>query len=158
MQDAGFVDPDIIPTHTQEEKKWHGAAVKDLKLPTPVTVPGTETVGKVVDIMKRRGFDQIPVVNDKKLPIGLVSIGNLLSHLTSGRSTPSDPVAKVMFHFSTKREFQEITPETPLANLKQFFELNSIALITNSNSKEIVGVCTQIDLLNYLVAHPNSLT
>jgi len=157
MADAGFVDPDIIPTHKQEETKWHGATVKDLKLPTPVTVPGTETVGKVIDIMKRRGFDQIPVVNEKKLPIGLVSIGNLLSFITSGRSTAADPVSKVMFHFSTKREFQEITPETQLANLKQFFELHSIALVTHPNSKEVVGVCTQIDFLNYLVAPPNYL-
>jgi cystathionine beta-synthase len=157
MEDAGFVDPDIIPTHTQEEQKWQGATVKDLKLPTPVTAQSNDTVGRVIDIMKRRGFDQIPVVNEKKIPIGLVSIGNLLSYLTSGRSKAADPVSSVMFHFSTNRPFVEITPATQLANLKQFFEQNSIALVTNPNSKEVIGVCTQIDLLNYLIAHPNSL-
>jgi len=157
MGDAGFVDPTIIPTQTQENQKWHGALVKDLKLPTPVTVQGNESVGRVVDIMKRRGFDQIPVVNDKKLPIGLVSIGNLVSYLTSGRATASDPVSKVMFQFSTKSDYVDINSETPLANLKQFFELHSIALVTPPHSKEVIGVCTQIDLLNYLVAHPNSI-
>jgi len=157
MLDAGFVDPAIIPTQKQEDQKWQGASVRDLKLSTPIVVQGNDTVGRVVDIMKRRGFDQIPIVNQNKLPTGLLTLGNLLSHLTSGRATASDPVSKVMFHFNTNRPFVAITPDTPLANLKQFFEHNSIALVTNPNSKEVVGVCTQIDLLNYLLSHPNSL-
>jgi len=157
MLDNGFVDPTIIPTQKQEEQKWHGATVKHLKLATPITIQSDQTVQHAVDIMKRRGFDQIPVVNEKKLPVGLLTLGNLLSHITSGRSATSDPVSKAMIHFSTSRSFVDITPDTPLANLKQFFEQNSIALVTNPNSKEIVGVCTQIDLLNYLVQHPNSL-
>lgn len=152
MVDSGFVDPTVFPTQKQEDQKWHGAVVKDLKLATPVTVLGTESVGRVVDIMRRKGFDQLPIVNEKRMPIGLVTLGNLLSYVTSGRTVASDPVSKAMFQFSTQRHFVEITPSTPIANLKQFFEKNSIALVTNPNSKEVVGVCTQIDLLNYLVA------
>jgi len=157
MIDGGFVDPSVINTQKQEDQKWHGALVKDLKLTTPITVQSSESVAHAIDILRRKGFDQIPVVNDKKLPIGLITLGNLLSHLTSGRSAPADPVSKAMLHFSTKRAFVEITPETPLANLKQFFEQNSIALVVNGKSKEIVGVCTQIDLLNYLIQHPATL-
>lgn len=153
MVDSGFVDPTVFATQKQEDQKWQGAAVRHLKLATPVTVPAVETIGRVVDIMKRKGFDHLPIVNANNVPLGLVTLGNLLSYVTSGRSTLSDPVSQAMFHFSTNRPFVEITPETPLANLKQFFEQNSIALVTNPNSKEVVGVCTQIDLLNYLVSH-----
>lgn len=90
-------------------------------------------------------------------PIGLITLGNVLSHLTSKRVVASDPVSKCMIHFSTKHTFEEITPLTPLANLKQFFEKNSVALVTKPDSKEIAGVCTQIDLLNFLVLHPESV-
>jgi len=157
MLDAGFVDPTVIPTRKQEEQKWQGAVVKDLKLATPITVNGTATVEHVIDIMRRRGFDQIPVINEKKMPIGLITLGNLLSHITSGRAENTTTVSEAMIHFSTNKPFVQVTPETPLADLKQFFEQNHMALVTNANSKEIVGVCTQIDLLNYLVQHPNAM-
>jgi len=156
MLDAGFVDPTIIPTKKQEAQKWQGAAVKDLRLATPITVRDNETIDRAVDIMRRRGFDHLPVVNENKVPVGILTLGNLLSHIASGRSSATEAVSKAMIHFSTHREFVQITQETPLADLKQFFEQNSIALVTNTNSKEIVGVCTQIDLLNYLVQHPNN--
>jgi len=156
MIDNGFVDESFLQTIQKETSKWHGATVADLKLPTPITVLGTDTIEKALDIMKRRGFDQLPVVNDKKRAIGLITLGNVLSHLTARRAVKSDPTSKVMIHFSTKRHFTEITPATPLANLKSFFEQNTFALVTKPESKEIAGVCTQIDLLSYLVKHPDS--
>lgn len=66
MIDAGFVDENFIKAKEHETSKWHGATVADLHLSTPITVHGTDTVEKALDIMKRRGFDQLPVVNDKK--------------------------------------------------------------------------------------------
>jgi len=155
MIDNGFADESFIKSIEKEKKKWGGATVADLKLATPITVTSEDTIEKALDIMRRRGFDQLPVVDNKK-PIGLVTLGNLLSHLTSKRAVASDSVSKCMIKFSTERPFEEITPQTPLANLKKFFETNSVALITKHESKEIVGVCTQIDLLSYLVTHPES--
>jgi len=156
MIDNGFVDDTMKKNMEQEKSKWGGATVADLKLATPITVQTNDSIEKALDIMRRRGFDQLPVINDKKLPIGLLTLGNVLSHLTSKRAIASDDVSKCMIHFSTKRTFEEITPQTPLANLKKFFETNSVALVTKHDSKEIFGVCTQIDLLNYLVLHPES--
>jgi len=157
MLDSGFADETFIKSIEKETSKWKGATVTDLKLATPITILGSDKLEKALDIMRRRGFDQLPVVNDKKRAIGLLTLGNVLSHLTSKRVVASDPVEKCMLHFSTKKNFEEITPLTPLANLKQFFEKNSVALITKPDSKEIAGVCTQIDLLNFLVLHPESV-
>jgi len=157
MLDSGFADETFIKSIEKETSKWKGATVADLKLPTPITIQGSDKIEKALDIMRRRGFDQLPVINDKKRPIGLVTLGNVLSHLTSKRVVASDPVEKCMIHFSTNRSFEEITPLTPLANLKHFFEKNSVALVTKPDSKEIAGVCTQIDLLNFLVLHPESV-
>jgi len=157
MIDNSFTDENFLQSIQQEKSKWHGATVADLKLPTPITVLGTDTFEKALDIMKRRGFDQLPVVNDKKRAVGLITLGNLLSHMTSKRATGASPVSQVMIHFSTNRPFEEITPATPLANLKTFFEQNSVALVNKPETREIVGVCTQIDLLSFLVKHPESV-
>jgi len=156
MIDSGFADENFLQNIQKEKQKWHGATVADLKLSAPITVLSNDTVEKALDIMKRRGFDQLPVVNDKKRATGLITLGNLLSHLTAKRIVGSDEVSKCMIHFSTNRPFSEITPDTRLADLKTFFEQNSVALVTKADSKEIVGVCTQIDLLSFLVKHPES--
>lgn len=157
MIDNGFADERFLQNIQKEKSKWHGATVQDLKLPTPITVLGDDTLEKALDIMRRRGFDQLPVVSDKKRTIGLLTLGNVLSHLTSKRVKATDPVSQCMIHFSTNRPFTEITPATPLANLKTFFEQNSVAIVTKPETREIAGVCTQIDLLSFLVKHPESV-
>jgi len=157
MIDNEFTDEHFMQSINKETEKWHGATVADLKLPTPITVLPSHSIDKALDIMKRRGFDQLPVVNDKKRAVGILTLGNVLSHLTTKRAVVTDEVSKCMISFSTKSTYTEITPATPLANLKAFFEQNSMALVTKPESKEIVGVCTQIDLLSFLVKHPESV-
>jgi len=60
-----------------------------------------------------------------------------------------------MFHFDTKRVFQEITPDTKLADLQTFFEQNSAAFVTvRENDVPVVKkVMTQVDLLSFLMKH-----
>lgn len=50
--------------------------------------------------MRDRGFDQLPVstASGSRL-VGLVTLGNLLSYISSGRATGASPVKDVMFDF-----------------------------------------------------------
>jgi CBS domain-containing protein len=66
MLDSGFADETFIKSIEKESSKWKGATVADLKLATPITILGTDKIEKALDIMRRRGFDQLPVINDKK--------------------------------------------------------------------------------------------
>ena len=52
--------------------------------------------------MREKGFDQLPVLasSGKKRLVGLVTLGNLLSRISHGRATGSNPVGDVMFSFS----------------------------------------------------------
>ena len=58
-----------------------------------------------VEIMRGRGFDQLPVLGGPggRL-VGLVTLGNLLSRIGHGRSSLNDPVSEVMFDFSRIHE------------------------------------------------------
>eukprot|EP01113_Clastostelium_recurvatum_P019552 TRINITY_DN2305_c0_g1_i1.p1 TRINITY_DN2305_c0_g1~~TRINITY_DN2305_c0_g1_i1.p1 ORF type:complete len:524 (-),score=152.04 TRINITY_DN2305_c0_g1_i1:38-1543(-) len=155
MSDFDFLDEAALATRRQDVEKWHGACVKDLNLPTPVTVAPDETCEAAIETMRKHGFDQLPVATrGGKHLTGIVTMGNLLSHLTSKRASPKDAVTKSMFRFSTKAPYEEVTPDTPLAALQAFFEKNSAAVVTIPATKEVVGILTQVDLLNYLVKHP----
>jgi len=52
--------------------------------------------------MRDKGFDQLPVSSPSQTTklVGLVTLGNLLSYISSGRAGPHDPVSKVMFDFT----------------------------------------------------------
>jgi len=127
--------------------------------------------------MREKGFDQLPVslptpAGKPKL-VGLVTLGNLLSFIASGRATPRSRVEEVMFDFrkleevvkdlgrlhmegaeeKSKRSFVEITRETRLGDLERFFEWNSAAVVTERVEGELraTAVVTKVDLLTWLV-------
>jgi len=130
--------------------------------------------------MREKGFDQLPVASSSQRLVGLVTLGNLLSYIGSGRADPGDPVRKVMFDFTAlgeivtdpmditrlslteskehvkggkTRKFIEITRDTPLTALNRFFEWNSAAVVTerSSGGLKAVAVVTKVDLLSWMV-------
>lgn len=68
--------------------------------------------------MRDKGFDQLPVSSSSGSRLmGLVTLGNLLSYLSSGRATADSPVSDVMFDFTKMSEIvtnpRNISIETP---------------------------------------------
>lgn len=115
--------------------------------------------------------------------VGLVTLGNLLSRISHGRATGKTEVSEVMFDFSRisevitdprdmmagekegkkgkeKRQFVEITMDTPLSALNRFFEWQSAAVVTEREKSDDgggkgalkpVAVVTKVDLLTWLL-------
>lgn len=160
----------------KSEDPYAGATIASLRLKPVTSVGANSSCSEAIETMRDKGFDQLPVLNDasSKL-VGLVTLGNLLSYISSGRATAQSPVKDVMFDFarldevvtdprqnaslgagSKKRGFVEITRDTPLTTLSKFFEWNSAAIVTerygdsNSLSKPI-AVVTKVDLLTWMV-------
>ncbi|OHE98339.1 cystathionine beta-synthase [Colletotrichum orchidophilum] len=156
---------------------YEGATVRALRLKPVMSVPATSPCSEASEIMRDKGFDQLPVLsaNGHKL-VGLVTLGNLLSYISSGRATGSSPVSDVMFDFGRfdevvtdprqagetgekskkKRSFVEITLDTPLSVLSKFLEWNSAAVVTEKaegtkNLSKPVAVVTKVDLLTWVV-------
>ena len=142
---------------SQEEKdSFRGATIRTLRLKPITTVTTNTACADAVETMREKGFDQLPVKAGPSASsrlVGLVTLGNLLSYLSSGRSNPEDPVSSVMFDFAKTRsiigapqdithvnnnkhdkkardDFVEITRDTPLKELSRFFEWNSAAVVT----------------------------
>ncbi|KAL3897873.1 MAG: hypothetical protein SGCHY_003127, partial [Lobulomycetales sp.] len=142
--------------------QWGGAKICDLDLPKAVTVPKSGTLLKdAVEIMQSQGFDQLPVTTSAGKLVGMLTLGDVMSKVSSGRASMTDPVTKVMWSFIKKGsttgnkddDYVEITTDTLLENLSGFFEKNSCAVVTSKDG-DVVHVVTKVDLLAYLMKHP----
>ncbi|KAJ1653897.1 cystathionine beta-synthase [Dispira simplex] len=160
MQDHHFLNDEAPAgeTPTSPADHWRGATVKDLSLPHAVTIRSDASCRMAMETMKSYSFDQLPVLHPTTARlIGLVTLGNILSHVAHGKITLDTPVEKAMFHFpTTKATFTEFTQDTPLRELSLFFDRHSSAVITEhqgidaTNQLKVQHVVTKIDLLNYL--------
>ncbi|KAI2642507.1 putative cystathionine beta-synthase [Xylaria nigripes] len=162
-----------VPAKKETADPYAGATIRSLRLKPITSVLSTTTCAEAIETMRDRGFDQLPVLSGPggKL-VGLVTLGNLLSYISRGRATGQSPVSSVMFNFSKldevvtdpregrgakRRKFVEITLDTPLSELSNFFEWNSAAVVTehgDDNGKTLskpVAVATKVDLLTWMV-------
>jgi cystathionine beta-synthase len=154
--------------------EYGNATIADLRLKPIQTIPSTSTVDEAIELMRDKGYDQVPVTSatGKRL-IGLITLGNCLSYLSSERVNIDSGVEKVMFDFShmdemkplernpgltegeeSKREFVEITVRTPVWAVARFLEWNAAAIVTEREGDKgmrAVAVVTKVDLLVWLV-------
>lgn len=156
MRSNGFTDDrfEAQSFEKKAEKDYHGAKVSDLKLKDAVTVDINTQCKEVIDIMSANDFDQVPVVSGAHQRLaGLLTRGNILARIASGRATPESPVSQVMFHFDNhSKTYKEITVSTPLDTLTRFFENHSSAVVTENvdGKAKVKHVVTKLDLLTYL--------
>ena len=151
----------LKPT-VSEKDPLHGATIRTLRLKPITTVTSETPCIDATELMRERGFDQLPVKSspsESSRLVGLITLGNILSYLASGRAKHDTPVKEAMFDFSRMHEikrdprdltfadsygsrsagrasnrarddFVEITMDTPLSALSRFFEWNSAAIVT----------------------------
>jgi len=158
MKTNGFTDEKFVKETPESKAKiqYAGAKVKDLGLKRAVTTSADTLCSEAIDIMQRNGFDQLPVTSSSQPPSrlrGLVTMGNLLSRIASGRAVLSSPVSDVMYHFPGTAKFEEISIDTPLENLTRFFEHHSSAVVTEKagDGLKVVHIVTKVDLLAWVV-------
>jgi cystathionine beta-synthase len=166
------------PAHDRKafsRDEYANARISDLRLKPIQTIVSTATVDEAIELMRDKGYDQIPVTSSSgQRLVGLVTLGNCLSYLSSGRVKISSLVQDVMFNFDhsdevkplekypsqadntkgSKREFVEITIDTHLRFLARFLEWNAAAVVTErseDNTLKAKAVVTKVDLLVWLV-------
>jgi cystathionine beta-synthase len=97
-----------------------GATIASLRLKPVTSISASSPCAEAVETMREKGFDQLPVCSSSgSRLIGLVTLGNLLSHLGSGRAGPADPVRKVMFDFTALHEVVTDPTDVSLLSLDE---------------------------------------
>ncbi|KAJ2398553.1 cystathionine beta-synthase [Coemansia sp. RSA 2559] len=162
MKNHGFLDEEEeIRKQNERNTHWSGARVRDLNLKRAVVIEMSTPVPEAVELMKTNGFDQLPVITPRGILRGIVTLGNVLTLVATGRVTSDAQVKDVMFRFQTSssKKFREITPDTPLAELDGFFENNIAGIVTERLSIDEervafkpVHVVTAVDMLAFLMS------
>ncbi len=92
-------------TSSSSKDPFHGATVRTLRLKPVMTVLSSSPCGEAIELMREKGFDQLPVLSPQgRRLVGLVTLGNLLSWISNGRASATSPVSDVMFAFSKTAE------------------------------------------------------
>uniref|UniRef100_A0A2K6FI37 Cystathionine beta-synthase n=1 Tax=Propithecus coquereli TaxID=379532 RepID=A0A2K6FI37_PROCO len=163
MLQKGFVKEADL---TVKRPWWWHLRVQELSLSAPLTVLPTVTCGHTIEILREKGFDQAPVVDESGAILGMVTLGNMLSSLLAGKVQPSDQVHKVVY-----KQFKQIRLTDTLGKLSHILELDHFALVQDqawsglgdhgdgkaSQRQMVFGVVTAIDLLSFVATrerHP----
>jgi len=161
LADDWMISNDFLDVSESIDPKtnwWANKTVRLLQLATPFTISPEVSCGKAIEILSAQGFDQLPVVDRTGTILGVVTEGNLLARITSGKVSREDSVSKVLY-----RQFKTVSLDTTLSKLSTIFDRDHFAIVTASQqsyaedasqTKEkviIVGVVSRVDLLNYIV-------
>ena len=189
------INHDTSISKAKDKSPFGEATIRSLRLKPITTVTSNTPSGDAIELMRDKGFDQLPVLSfsgKQKRLVGLVTLGNLLSWISRGRASLYSPVSDIMFSFSKitevvtdpqnvgdisagtksdvksgghiaddqrspkRRQFVEISLDTPLKALSRFFEWNSAAIVTEKQSEageewmRPVAIVTKVDLLVWL--------
>lgn len=139
---------------------WASKTVSDLPMSTPITVSPEVQCRDAVTILESNGFDQLPVVDSDNTIRGMATIGNLMSKISTGRLQPTEAVGDAVY-----KQFSEVQLSTPLKRLSKMFDKDPFAVVVAtqktfvsqselSERQVVVGVVTRVDLLNYIIQHP----
>jgi cystathionine beta-synthase len=131
MKGMGYMDEHSLKAEKVKISQWGGARIRDLNLPQAVTIDCSTTCKEAIAIMQAKGFDQLPVVTDRKLNhmAGMVTLGGILAKIGSNRAELDGAVEMSMYHFQQNRKYTEINADTPLDSLSKFFEKNSAGIM-----------------------------
>nr|XP_004654560.1 cystathionine beta-synthase isoform X2 [Jaculus jaculus] len=154
MLQKGFMEEDL----SVKRPWWWHLHIQELSLSVPLTLLPTVTCEHTIAILREKGFDQAPVVDESGAILGVVTLGNMLSSLLAGKVQPADQVRKVLY-----QQFKPVRLTDTLGTLSRILEMDHFALVVreqiqyHSNDKAseqqmVFGVVTAIDLLNFVAA------
>lgn len=160
LSDQWMMDRDLLDAtnDTSESHWWSNIKVSALNLQAPLSITPSMTCQAAVDIMKKEGFDQLPVIDNEGNIKGMVTLGSLMTRLLSKKAEPKTPVENVLYG-----QFKRVTLDTTLSKVSRILDREFYCLVvhnqrlyTGDEVQErtvVIGIVTQIDLLNYITSN-----
>ncbi|KAM4701196.1 cystathionine beta-synthase isoform 2-T5 [Discoglossus pictus] len=158
LSDKWMTQKHFLKVEDLEGRKpwWWNMRISSLSLSAPLTVLPTVSCDRTIQLLREKGFDQVPIVSEAGIVLGVVTLGNMLSSVLAGKVKSSDPVTKVIY-----KQFTQVHLMDNLGKLSRILETDHFALVVHeqiqyhndgSSSKQqmVFGVVTAIDLLNFV--------
>mmetsp|Transcript_8557 Transcript_8557/g.18719 ORF Transcript_8557/g.18719 Transcript_8557/m.18719 type:complete len:528 (+) Transcript_8557:251-1834(+) len=125
MIDHEFIDDDIVKKK-KYENWWSNKRVCDLELNTPLTISANVKCKDAIALLKREGFDMVPVIDGEGDIVGVVTEGNMSKMIISGRALPDSTVANAGVIY---KKFRKLTMNHKLSDLASALDIEPYALI-----------------------------
>ncbi|KAJ1743672.1 hypothetical protein LPJ78_000906 [Coemansia sp. RSA 989] len=163
LSDEWMLGHDLMDTpmlddlQRKQHEQYRAASIEDLQLPAAITVSETDSMQAAISLMSEHDFSQVPVTGPNRRLIGYLTLAAAQTLIDNGTAMPAQPVGKFMLRFDSRstdgsgiRKYWLITPETPLSELSKFFEIHSVAFVTDPSRKFCLGIATKQDLITFL--------
>ncbi|KAG8539453.1 hypothetical protein GDO81_020898 [Engystomops pustulosus] len=128
LSDKWMTQKQFLKVEDLEGRKpwWWNVKVSSLSLSAPLTVLPTVSCSQTIQLLREKGFDQVPIVSESGLVLGMVTLGNMLSSVLAGKAKPSDPVSKVIY-----KQFTQVHLMDNLGKLSRILETDHFALVVH---------------------------
>jgi predicted transcriptional regulator len=110
-----------------------------------VSVQKSDSVSKVVNMMKEYGYSQIPVFEGKQ-SVGSVSEKTILRQILAGKDL--EEISKLLTGEIMEEAFPQINEDAPLSLITSLLQTYSAVLV--SKKGVLIGIITKADLLRML--------
>ncbi|WP_267639603.1 CBS domain-containing protein [Haloarchaeobius amylolyticus] len=101
-----------------------------------------DSVGRAIDIMGEQGYSQLPVVDERGTPVGLISNSDIRLH-REDRDIEELPVAEVM-----NESYSTVGRDATLDSIDNLLELHDAVIVKEEG--EMVGIITEADIATHL--------
>ncbi|XP_059478512.1 cystathionine beta-synthase [Neocloeon triangulifer] len=150
VSDSWMIARDFFTDSPEKAPWWWNNPVSSLKLGAPLTILPNVSVQEAMDILKKEGFDQLPVVDDNGAILGVVSTGNMMTRLVNHKIKPEDKVASILY-----RQFRKIKADTILGRVSHILEKDPFALVVDDKDV-IIAIVSPVDVLSYITSSSDS--
>jgi len=150
--EAGKIEPSylkvkkIFEALDKIEKKKEVQA-SEIMTRNPVVVQQTDTIQEVIEVMRSKGFSQVPVFEGDK-PVGGISERTLLDHMLYEENDV--PASQKIVKDVMEESWPTVSEDAPLSLLSSLLRYYPAVLVQRQG--RIVGIVTKADLLSVLTA------
>jgi cystathionine beta-synthase len=115
------------------------------KMPPHAVYTATDStpVSQIVETFKARGISQVPIVDAKGNPTGMVHEVDVLRGLQSGEISASSPAKKISHAIGGL-----IYPKARIEELFRIFETDQVGVVVDNG--KIVGIVSKVDVLEFM--------
>ncbi len=144
-----FVDDAWMRQHGYQQVDWELGTIAEMVRAMPrcelVTVQMTDEVGDVVELFRKHGFSQLPVLDEGQLA-GILTEADVLHAMVSGRVHKNSKAAEIM-----ERKVSTVALNAHSSELPRIFDRGEVAIVMSDGGK-VERIITKLDLIDYLAA------
>ncbi|MDP6945711.1 MAG: CBS domain-containing protein [Myxococcota bacterium] len=158
-----FTERDFVSRVAVTGASANRVLVRDVMTPDPEALLTTDSVGAAIDLMAGQRYRNVPIVSDKRVPLGVLRVREVIAHLAvqlngvkSSEESVFDAASKAALkelgHTPVDRlataDFVRVTQTSPIRDALELMRDRKVGAIVVQNAyDDICGIFTERDVV-----------